>query len=79
MKRPKSKTLTEVLEENRWRLLAVPGVVGVGRGKTEDGEDCVVILLREDDPRIRSQLPNELEHYPVRIKVTGKFEAFGNE
>jgi|Deesub1362A_J573_1020465.scaffolds.fasta_scaffold01302_2 hypothetical protein len=59
----------EALEKNREKLLALPGVVGVGLGR-DDGE--IIELLVEE----RSwEYPDEIDGVPVRVRMVGKLKA----
>lgn len=74
-----TKTVSEVLQHHRDQLMSLPGVVGVAQGRTEDGRDCIVVMLKEDNPDLRAQIPALLEGYPVQIKITGEFRALGTQ
>jgi hypothetical protein len=52
-------------------------VSGVGEGRTDGGEPCVVIMLAADDPSLTARLPRDIEGVPVRVEVTGDFAAGG--
>lgn len=58
----------EVLERHREKLLAIPGVVGVGIGR-DDGE-VIELLVAEE-----GAYPQELEGVPLRIRVVGRLKA----
>src|SRR2546421_8503446 len=45
------------------------GVVGVGIGQ-KDGKDCICVYVKEDNPKIRSVLPESLDEVPVEVVVT---------
>jgi hypothetical protein len=50
------------------------GVVGVGIGQ-KDGKECICIFVEEDNPKIRSVLPQALDEVPVEVVVSGTFKA----
>ena len=56
-------------------LMARPGVISVGVGLDEKGEECIVVGLDRDDVKIRQALPEELDGYEVRVQVVGKIKA----
>lgn len=56
-------------------LMDTPGVVSVGIGLDEKGEECIVVGLDRDDVTIRQALPEKLDGYEVRIQVVGKIKA----
>jgi len=66
------KPLDEVLDGHASRLMKIDGVVGVYAGALPDGAPCLVIMLRDDGPEKRGELPGELEGYPVRLEVGGE-------
>ena len=56
-------------------LMAKPGVISVGIGLDEKGEECIVVGLDRDDVTIRQALPDELDGYEVRVQVVGRIKA----
>ena len=50
------------------------GVVGVGIGQ-KDGKECICVYVKEDNPKIRSVLPESLDEVPVEVVVTGNFKG----
>jgi len=64
-----------VVEAHRRHLLAVAGVVGVGHGRTPDGDDAVLVWVT--DARAADRLPRELDGHAVIVElVPGGFRAF---
>jgi len=53
-------------------LEALPGVVGVGVGRTH-GEPCLIIQLSDDEAISRESLPLEVEGIPVISEVVGEY------
>ncbi len=60
----------EVLERHRGELLRLPGVVGVGIGRS-NGE-TIELLVESQEGR---NWPRELEGVPVRVRVVGRPKA----
>lgn len=59
---------------NRWAaLLAHPGVVGVGEGRTAEGDDAIVVFVA--DSRAAAALPDHVGGLPVEVVVSGPIEA----
>jgi hypothetical protein len=54
-------------------LLASEGIEGVAVGRTEIGEDAIVVYVR--DPSVSPRVPTKLEDVPVLTVVTGPIEA----
>jgi len=64
-----------VVDAHRQRLLAVEGVVGVGHGRTPDGNDAVLVWVT--DAGAADRLPRELDGHAVIVDVVpGGFRAF---
>lgn len=63
-----------VLARHAPTLMKIEGVVGVAQGLTEDGEDCLKVLVVADTPELRRQIPTTLEGYPVVLRPTGELE-----
>ena len=51
--------------------------MGVAVGRTQTGEDALVVYMR--DPSVRNRLPSEVEGHPVETVVTGVIDAYGAE
>lgn len=64
-----------VLKINEERLMAIPGVVGVGVGESE-GKPVVIIMVKELTPELRDKLPQKLDGFGVRVEVVGEIIAF---
>ncbi|HKW42739.1 MAG TPA: hypothetical protein VJP06_01005 [Thermoplasmata archaeon] len=66
--------IEEIKRRHEARLMKMRGVVGVGIGK-KDGKDVIRIYVEEDNPKIRTTLPQALDEVPVEIVVSGSFRA----
>jgi hypothetical protein len=62
--------MRDVLERNRPQLLGLPGVVGVGSGRTADGEDAVLVWLT--DRGTIGRIPSRIEDHPVVVHVVAE-------
>ena len=56
-------------------LMEVPGVIGVGVGKVDSGNFCVVIYTTGTDDL--PGRPRQLDGVPVRLDVSGAVHATG--
>jgi len=65
------KPIAQVLEERTPALLAMPGVVGTAEGAS-GGHPVFVVLIRRDDAELRRRLPDQVEGYPVEVRVVGE-------
>jgi len=66
--------IKEVLKRHTDKLMAVPGVVGVGEGRTR-GRQCISIFVIYSSPESLKLLPDNLEGYPVIIEESGEIRA----
>ena len=71
--------IKQVMDAHVDGLMAISGVVGVAIGALDDGTPCIRVLLLEDTPELRGQIPGELEGHPVVIDVTGEIRAMPGE
>jgi hypothetical protein len=68
-------TIEEVIRDQSTALLDMPGVVGVGQGKTSAGLACVLVMIAYQSDEVIQSLPGELDGFPVMAQVTGEFHA----
>ena len=61
------------LHEDKW--LALDGVVAVGIGLVQGDRGGIIISVEANRDTIREQIPSEVEGVPVKVQVTGHFEA----
>ena len=57
-------------------LLAIPSVVGHGVSLSKAGQPVIEIYLEQENATARARIPAVLDNVPVRVVVTGPFEAF---
>lgn len=56
------------------QLMARPGVMGVGIGLTEDGQEkCIKVYVNSKASALAAQIPNDIEGYPVEIGIRKTF------
>ncbi len=67
-----TKSIEQVMKENRENLLAIPGVQGFYQGMLEDESDCIVVMINEFTEEIQKQIPDTLEGFPVVIEEGGE-------
>lgn len=65
------KTIEAVLAAHTDSLMAIPGVLGTGVGRCENGATCIRVLVSRVTEEIQRRVPRELEGYQVRVDVTG--------
>ena len=71
----KPKSIKDVKTQHEERLLQLPGVVMVGIGQDENGNPAIIVGLERSDPETESQLPTQLEGYPVVVRIVGRIKA----
>ena len=67
--------IEEVLGRHQERLMAVPGVSGVGVGQS-DGKSAIVIMVKQLTPDLKARLPRTLEGHAVVVEQSGEIVAF---
>ena len=61
-----SKSIEEVLEENKPHLMTIQGVVSTSIGEC-NGNPCIKILVEKKTPILQQQIPSMLETWQVEI------------
>jgi hypothetical protein len=73
------KTIQEAKEASEDRLMAIPGVMGVGIGLTKDRQGrCIKVYVDREASAQAAQIPKEIEGYPVEVEIRGAFRALDN-
>jgi hypothetical protein len=67
-------TPEEALDRHQDRLMAIPGVEGVGIGGSDDAP-MLVVMVRHGGAAMRKKLPTRVEGFPVKVEVTGEITA----
>ena len=69
--------LKVIQARNEESIMGIPGVVGIGIGLTEDGENLAFIIYVEKlNSTIKAHVPDRIENVPVRLIESGKFRAY---
>ena len=72
---PTGKSMNEVQEDHQKRLLAIPGVIGIGQGSSQ-GKPCFRIYVDKLTPELSAKIPTTIEGYPVVVLQTGDIKAY---
>ena len=64
--------ILQIKRDHEQRLLALPGIVGVGVGRTELGEDALMVYL--ENIEAAANLPKYIDGIAVVWEVTGPIE-----
>ena len=67
--------IKQVKAEHEQRLLALPGVVSVGIGLDSNGNQAIVVGLKNSDSQITWKIPDELDGYAVIVHQVGTIKA----
>lgn len=71
-----SPTIQEVKTAWEERLMAIPGVMGVGIGLTKQGKHkCIKVYVNRQQFLTTPAIPQEIEGYPVEVETRGAFRA----
>jgi hypothetical protein len=72
-----NRDINAVLAAHDKELLAIPDVVSVYVGTTEDGRTlCLKVMLARKNPESERKIPRMIEGYRVVTEVTGNVSAF---
>jgi hypothetical protein len=72
-----NRDINAVLAAHDKELLAIPDVVGVYVGTTEDGTPCLKVMVARKNPESEQKIPRTIEGYPVVKEITGRVRALG--
>jgi hypothetical protein len=67
-------TIAELLKKHTDRLMAIPGVVGVGEGESK-GKPCIRVFVGKKNHKLMKSIPSSLEGYQVIVDESGQFHA----
>jgi len=65
------KSLSETIEDNRHRLLSIPGVVEIEAGMC-GVDSCIKVLVEKKTAMIETQIPLMLETWPVEVTESAR-------
>jgi hypothetical protein len=69
------QSITDVKSKHESRILRMPGVVSVGIGRDENGNLAIIVGLSHANPETASRLPDQLDGYPLDVRVVGQIKA----
>ena len=68
--------IVDVMEKHQEELMRIPGVLGVGIGRSETtGEFVILVMVEEMTPALQEALPKELDGFKVEPVVTGEIKV----
>jgi hypothetical protein len=65
--------IRDLKQRHAARLMARPGVNGVGVERADDGGYVLAVHLESDDPALLADLPEEIDGLPVRYAASGAY------
>lgn len=68
------KSIDQVFQEQRDRIMAFPGVVGTGIGLCGD-RPCIKVYTSQPASALAGKLPGFLDGYVIEIEMTGPIRA----
>jgi len=68
------KSIDEVIRIYSDSLMAIPGVVGLYHGLSEDGRACLKVMVKQKTAELEKRIPRQIEGYPVLIDETGEIK-----
>jgi len=76
-KDPRVEAIKPIQARNESRILAIPGVTGIGIGLGADGKTMGLVVFGEKVTNtLRAAVPATVEGVPVRLVESGLFEAY---
>jgi len=73
-KRAGASKAEKARRKHEGKLLEIDGVEGVSLDSGDLGEDIVMVFVRDES--VVKKIPKTLDGVPVRVEVTGEFDAF---
>lgn len=70
-----NSSIQEVTAKHAEELMAIPGVVSVGIGRSDQGTAVIVVGLDSERSAARESVPQRLEGFEVRTEVVGRYRA----
>ncbi|MBC8248787.1 MAG: hypothetical protein H8E90_03830 [Anaerolineales bacterium] len=68
--------IVDVMEKHQEELMGMPGVLGVGIGRSEaTGEFVILVMIEEMTTALEEVLPKELDGFKVESVVTGEIKV----
>jgi hypothetical protein len=71
--------ISQVIKDHADQIMAIPGVVGIASGLTNDAIPFILVLVIKDTAELRKHIPEQLEGHPVIIDETGEIHALSDE
>jgi hypothetical protein len=75
VREPDMSVIKDALDRHRARLMEIESVIGVAIGRSSQDPEgfCIVVYTRSGQRP--SDLPEEIEGFPVEVQLTSEFRA----
>lgn len=70
-----NSTIQEVKKKHQNELMSLPGVVSVGIGLNDQGQQVIVVGMSEDKPVDKTKIPASIDGFTVTVKLVGTLKA----
>lgn len=67
-----TRDINLVMQDHTAELMALPGVVGVYIGASEDSSLCIKVMVIKRTEEVEKKIPSNLEGHAVEIDETGE-------
>jgi hypothetical protein len=67
-------TIEQTFDRHHERLMAIPGVTGLGIGQ-QRGVPAIVVMVSKLTPALRAAVPRVIEGHPVVVEQSGEIVA----
>lgn len=64
-----------VKQRHEDELMAIPGVVGIGIGRSSNSMPVIVVFVNSSGRQVASKIPSQVDGVPVETRQTGEFKA----
>lgn len=68
--------IRRIKSENTKKWLALDGVVAIGIGKVSSGEPGLIISVKNNLEKVRSEIPGKIDDVIIEIQQSGPIKAF---
>ena len=73
-KQKQMEDFSKIITSASTEFMATKGVTGVGQGKTDDGEDCIIVFVNDSNV-VTKDIPKKYKKVSVSIQIVGQVNA----
>jgi hypothetical protein len=67
-------TIEQAFNKDHDRIMAIPGVTGLGIG-SKDQNPAIVVMVKHLTPELKARLPKSIDGHPVVVEESGEISA----